>query len=192
MVSRKATGGPNGKTGPKTKTEPRGTRVGRPLRRRVASDALEQLRDKRIAEDPDLRKAWEALEAKRKIVRVLRDLRARANLTQKDVAERAEWPPSFVSRLESFPREGEKLYMPDVMTIQRYAEVCGSDLNLIFAEPAGRGSGIHISGAVGLGDNLRLDRAMAAFANTVVGVTDKTVRFIRKAKASASKTKVKS
>lgn len=183
MVSRKAT---DGRSGSETKEAAGRSRRGRPSRRRVAADALDKLRDRMIAEDPEFRKAWEALEAKRKIVSVLLGLRARANLTQKELAERAGWKPSFVSRLESFPHEGEKLYMPDLLTLQRYAEVCGSDLNLVFAEPAGRGSSIHISGAVGMGDSLRLDRAMAAFANSVVGITGRTVRFIRKSKAEAS------
>ena len=73
--------------------------------------SFRELRQELEERDPAFKKAWEALEAKRRIVSVLLRLRSRANLTQKELAEKAGWKPSFVSRLESFPREGEKLYM---------------------------------------------------------------------------------
>lgn len=146
----------------------------------VPRDAFDRRRDEKIAESPEFARAWNALEGKRQIVTVLLRLRARANLTQKELAEKAGWPPSFVSRLESFPRDGEKLYMPDIATISRYVEVCGSSLGLVFAEPAGRGAGLHISEAVGLGENSRFRRDIAVLSDSDVNIKDRLVQSVAK------------
>jgi HTH-type transcriptional regulator / antitoxin HipB len=166
----------------RTKLTPRpGNRNGgKRIKRAVPRDAFDKLIKKEIEDDPAFAKAWDNLEAKRRIVSALLRLRARANLTQKELAEKAGWKPSFVSRLESFPKEGEKLHMPDVTTLMRYAEVCGSSFGLLFGEPVGRGAGLHISEAVGLGDNTRFQRDIEAFSNTDVGIQDRTVCSVSK------------
>src|SRR3546814_21105275 len=73
-------------------------------RRRTLDDLTQEM----IAADAGFKQAWDALEAKRKIVASLLRLRAKADFTQKELAERAGWQQSFVCRRESFPREGER------------------------------------------------------------------------------------
>lgn len=148
--------------------------------RRVKRETLADLREQIAAEDPEFRKAWEALELKRKVVTGLLHLRAKANLTQKELAERAGWDPAFVCRLESFPREGEKLYMPDLKTLMQYAEACDSELSMMFSEPKGRGSDIHIIETLALSASERLQRSMSAFANTEVDIRNRQVRSVQK------------
>src|SRR3546814_8490306 len=96
--------------------------------------------------------------AKRKIVASLLRLRAKADFTQKELAERAGWHPSFVCRLESFPREGEQLYMPDLQTLMVYAQVCGSNLAMMFGEA--EAGGLHITESVSLSRDARFAQAV--------------------------------
>ena len=147
---------------------------------RKGKESLDSFRDQMLGEDPKFKRSWDALEAKRKIVTILLRLRAKADLTQKELAERAGWQPSFVSRLESFPREGEKLYMPDLVTLMRYAEVCESNLGVIFGEPKARGAGMHISESLALGESPRFNQALEAFSNTDVSIKNKVVRSVAK------------
>src|SRR3546814_18831987 len=92
-----------------------------------------------IAEEAGFKQSGDALAAKRKIVASLVRLGAKADFTQKELAERAGWHPSFVCRLESFPREGEQLYMPDLQSLMIYAQVFGSNLAMMFGEAAAGG-----------------------------------------------------
>ena len=131
---------------------------------------LRDLRDEMLAEDPELKRAWDALETKRRIVASLLRLRHKANLTQRELAERAGWRPSFVSRLESFPQGGEKLFMPDVTTLMRYAEVCDSNLGLVFAQPKKRGKVLHVSASTALGTSADFIDVMEDFVDADVGV----------------------
>jgi transcriptional regulator with XRE-family HTH domain len=146
---------------------------------------LDSFREEMLRDDPKFKRAWEALEAKRKIVAILLRLRAKAKLTQKELAERAGWQASFVSRLESFPREGDKIYMPDLVTLMRYAEVCGSNLGMVFGEAKSRGSAVHFTDSLALGDDRRFNQAVEAFSNTDVGVKNKVVRSVAKVETSS-------
>src|SRR3546814_13397960 len=71
-------------------------------RRRTLDDLTQEM----IAEDAGFKQAWDALEAKRKIVASLLRLRAKADFTPKELAERAGGHPSFV-RSEG-RREGQE------------------------------------------------------------------------------------
>jgi len=141
---------------------------------------LADLREKFAREDPEFQKAWEALEVKRKIVAILLRLRKKANLTQRELATRAGWDPAFVCRLESFPSEGEKLYMPDITTLMQYAKACDSDLSLMFSEPKGRGSSLHIIESMPLTQSDRLERAMLALSDTKVAIKNHKVHSVQK------------
>ena len=121
--------------------------------------------------DHAFRAAWEALEPKRRVVAALLGLRAKANLTQKDLAQKAGWHPAFVSRLESFPREGEKLYMPDLATLETYAAACGCEVGLVFARPKGRGANMEIAATAAFGDHKGFRRALAALTRARLWLT---------------------
>ena len=118
--------------------------------------------------DPAFRAAWAALEAKRRIVTALLRMRALANLSQKELAERAGWNPAFVSRLESFPRAGERLYMPDLATLESYASACGCQIGLVFGQPRGRGARMAVAATAAFGDDRRFRRALAALADCTI------------------------
>ena len=67
--------------------------------------------------DPDFRKEYEALKPEFKLARDLIEARAKAGLSQSDVAERMGTSQPAVARLES----GHK---PSLKTLERYAEGC--------------------------------------------------------------------
>jgi transcriptional regulator with XRE-family HTH domain len=134
---------------------------------RPKKPSFEALLEDRLR-DPAFRQAWETLEPKRRVVAALLRLRAEANLSQKELAERADWSPAFVSRLESFPREGERLYMPDLTTLQTYARACGCELGLVFGRPKGRGTRMTVAATAAFGDDKRVRRVLAALAGCAI------------------------
>ncbi|WP_193370369.1 helix-turn-helix domain-containing protein [Pelagibius marinus] len=136
---------------------------------RPEAPSFEALLEEELS-DPEFRKAWSTLEPKRCIVTALLRLRAQANLSQKELAERAGWHPAFVSRLESFPREGERLYMPDLATLETYARACGCELGLVFARPKGRGTRVEISATAVFGTHRGFRRALAGLTRAVVKI----------------------
>ncbi len=149
-------------TGSSRETQPTSARVARP--KKPSFDALigEQLRD------PEFRAVWAAMESKRRIVSALLRLRAEANLTQKELAEKAGWSPAFVSRLESFPRAGERLYMPDLATLETYARACGFEFGLVFGRPKGRGARVAVATTAAFGESKGFRRALAALVGTEI------------------------
>ena len=68
------------------------------------------------------------------VAHTLQRMRAEANLTQRELAERAGMSQPEVSRLES--AGGARA--PELMTLARFAEVCGYELKLV-AELKGGG-----------------------------------------------------
>jgi len=70
--------------------------------------------------DPDFRTAYEGLEEEFTIARELIEARARAGLSQADVAARMRTTQSAVARMES----GRQL--PSLRTLARYAEATGT------------------------------------------------------------------
>ena len=81
---------------------------------------------KKWMRDPDFRKEYEALKPKFKLARKLIEARAKAGLSQSDVAERMGTSQPTVARLES----GHK---PSLKTLERYAEAVGMivEINLV-------------------------------------------------------------
>lgn len=83
-------------------------------------DALEA----KILADPAVRAEFEALEPEYAIARVLIEARARAGLSQAEVAERMDTTQSVIARLES----GRAA--PNIRTVERYARAVGGSLSL--------------------------------------------------------------
>ncbi len=87
---------------------------------------------KEMAENPDYRKAYDALEGEFALVNALIRARTRAHLSQAEVASRMGTTESAVSRLES------GRVKPSTRTLERYAQATGHRLR-ISLEPASRG-----------------------------------------------------
>ena len=80
---------------------------------------LESLKKKMLA-DPAVRKAYDELASEYAIAHEMIKARARAGLTQSDVAKRMGTTQSVIARMES----GSKL--PSMNSLVRYAKVTGS------------------------------------------------------------------
>jgi transcriptional regulator with XRE-family HTH domain len=108
----------------------------RPVRRpkdKSISAFLAQLREER----PELKRAWDEGALARGIALTLVRLRRDANLTQGQVAARANWDKAHVSRLESASNG-----VPDLATVVRYASACGGTISLVAVRPAAEGTRI--------------------------------------------------
>jgi len=86
---------------------------------------------KELADNPEYREAYEALEGEFELVNALIQARSRARLTQAEVATRMGTTESAVSRLESGRSQ------PSTRTLERYARATGHRLH-ISLEPAKR------------------------------------------------------
>jgi len=84
-----------------------------------------------MAENPEYRETYEALEGEFALVNALLQARSRARLTQAEVASRMGTTESAVSRLESGRSQ------PSTRTLERYARATGHKLH-ISLEPASR------------------------------------------------------
>ena len=80
--------------------------------------------------DEEYRAAYEALEPEFALARAMIGARARAGLTQEQVAERMATTQSVVARLES------GRVRPSTKTLERYARATGTRLRISF-EPVG-------------------------------------------------------
>lgn len=138
--------------------------AGRPKKSSFETLLEDQLRD------PEFGAAWETMEPKRRIVSALLRLRSAANLSQKELAERAGWQPAFVSRLESFPGAGERLYMPDLATLETYARACGFEVGLVFGWPKGRGARVAVAATAAFGKSEGFGRALAGLSGTEISL----------------------
>lgn len=126
------------------------------------------LRDDMLQEDAQFRAAWDVLEVRRRIVTTLVKLRRDAKLTQKELARRAKWNPTFVSRLESFPPHGQKVSIPSIQTILTYAAACNSELGLVFGRP--EGEHVHINETVALGKSDPFAKVVNALDDTDLSI----------------------
>lgn len=81
---------------------------------------------------PQVRNRSEEQSAKREVAFALRSIRKEAGMTQGELAEKANWAQSFVSRLES-PRGP----LPSTETCRRYAIVCQARVEMKFMTPSG-------------------------------------------------------
>ena len=76
--------------------------------------------------DPKYRREYEALEEEFSLESALIEARARAGLTQQQVAQRMKTTQAVIARLEG---GGSK---PSTRTLERYAEATGSRLRITF------------------------------------------------------------
>ncbi len=81
-----------------------------------------------LLRDPEVRREYEALEEEFAVASALIAARARAGLTQQEVAHRMGTTQSAVARLES----GRPL--PSLRSLMRYAAATGSRLDLKFVD----------------------------------------------------------
>jgi len=76
--------------------------------------------------DPEFIKAYDALEEEFSLASALIEARARANLTQEEVAKRMGTTQTAVARLEGARS------MPSTRTLERYAKATGHRLRIAF------------------------------------------------------------
>ncbi|MGE0280401.1 MAG: helix-turn-helix domain-containing protein [Rhizobiaceae bacterium] len=88
------------------------------------------LHEQNMANDLAYRAAYEALEDEFVLINSMIQARARAHLTQAEVAERMGTTESAVSRLES--GRGK----PNTSTLRRYAEAVGHTLRITLEPPS--------------------------------------------------------
>jgi ribosome-binding protein aMBF1 (putative translation factor) len=81
---------------------------------------------KRWLEDPEYKKEYDSLEEEFNIAAALIEARARAGLSQEEVARRMNTKQTVIARLES----GRS--MPSTRTLQRFAHATGSKLKISF------------------------------------------------------------
>jgi DNA-binding XRE family transcriptional regulator len=88
-----------------------------------------ELHEKHMAEDPEYRAAYDALEEEFALINSMIQARARAHLSQAEVARRMGTTESAVSRLES--GRGK----PSTRTLERYAQAVGHRLRITLEPP---------------------------------------------------------
>jgi transcriptional regulator with XRE-family HTH domain len=81
--------------------------------------------------DPEFRAEYDALEEEFALAAALIDARARADLTQEEVARRMETSQAYVAKME-----GGRIN-PSVQTLKRFATATGTRLKITF-EPDGQ------------------------------------------------------
>ena len=87
------------------------------------------IHDRRMTENPEYRAAYEALDEEFTLIDSMVRARARAHLTQAEVAAKMGTTESAISRLESGSGK------PSTRTLERYAEALGHRLRITL-EPA--------------------------------------------------------
>jgi len=85
--------------------------------------------------DSEYRREYEALEEEFSLTAALIAARARAGLTQEEVAQRMKTTQAVIARLES---GGSK---PSTRTLERYARATGTRLRISFEKETGRAGG---------------------------------------------------
>lgn len=86
----------------------------------------EDLHAKHMAEDPEYRAAYDALEDEFALIKEMIKARARSHLSQAEIASRMGTTESAVSRLESGRTK------PSTRTLERYAQATGHKLRIHF------------------------------------------------------------
>ncbi len=79
---------------------------------------------KRWMKDPDFRKEYDALEPEFAVARQLIEARARAGLTQQELADRMGTTQPVIARLESGRQK------PTTKTLERFAKATGSKVEI--------------------------------------------------------------
>lgn len=91
-------------------------------------DDFDKLSERIREDNDDVARAWEKARPLVDTVTKLIRMRKKVGLSQVEIARRAGWNKSFVSRLES-GRGG----MPDPTTMLRYSKACGAHMGLVWA-----------------------------------------------------------
>lgn len=100
--------------------------------REQTSDAVAILRRRYVGEDPARKASLEQERIHAKVARQIFDLRTRAGLSQKELAEKVQTTQSVISRLEDADYEGHSLSM-----LRRIADVLGAKID-VGLEPGNR------------------------------------------------------
>jgi transcriptional regulator with XRE-family HTH domain len=82
-----------------------------------------------LRESRKIRQLWDETAPRRKISMMLVEMRRKAGLSQKQIAEVAGWNKGYVSRLESALDR-----TPDTTTLARYAAACGMSAGFVIGE----------------------------------------------------------
>jgi ribosome-binding protein aMBF1 (putative translation factor) len=85
-----------------------------------------EIHKREMAEDPEYRAAYDALEEEFALIEAMMDARKRSRLSQAEIANRMGTTESVVSRLES------GRVKPSTRTLERYAEATGHRLKISF------------------------------------------------------------
>lgn len=86
----------------------------------------------RLLKDPEVRKEYEALEEEFAVIAAVAKARARAGLSQAELAKRMKTTQSAIARLESGRAK------PSTRTLQRFAEATGHRLKISFEPVKGK------------------------------------------------------
>lgn len=95
--------------------------------------SAKEIHEREMAEDPEYRAAYEALEEEFALIKALLKARKRSRLSQAEIANRMGTTESAVSRLES------GRVKPSTRTLERYAAATGHRLKISF-EPISKKS----------------------------------------------------
>lgn len=87
----------------------------------------------RMLKDPDVRREYDALEEEFALIAAVAKARARAGLSQAQLAKRMKTTQSAVARLESGRSK------PSTRTLSRFAKATGHRLKISFEPVKGRG-----------------------------------------------------
>jgi ribosome-binding protein aMBF1 (putative translation factor) len=85
-----------------------------------------EIHEREMAEDPEYRAAYEALDEEFALIRAMMDARKHSRLSQAEIASRMGTTESVVSRLESGRAK------PSTRTLERYAAATGHKLKISF------------------------------------------------------------
>jgi ribosome-binding protein aMBF1 (putative translation factor) len=85
---------------------------------------------KEALKNPEVKKAYDALEDEYKIKRELIRMRKKSGLTQEELAKKLKTKKSNISRLESFNAKSS----PRILTLMEYAKATGHKMKIEFVE----------------------------------------------------------
>lgn len=94
---------------------------------RSRSEGLQAIYDEFIGDDPKRIKAFEVARSNAEIAQAVYDLRTKAGLSQRDLAQRVGTTASVICRLEDADYEGHSLFM-----LQRIAAAVGKQVEIRF------------------------------------------------------------
>lgn len=122
---------------------------------------VNELIDKQLREQPELRKAWDEFAPRRELSSNLVHLRKKAGLTQAQVAQAVgDWDQSFVSKLESATGP-----WPTSDSVRKFTEACDAGVGYVFFREHDAGT-VTLEGAVSFGS----PSARAGFERLVCGL----------------------